>query len=394
MVKLGKDEEIWTRIDIDNNQLREEAKTQSAEIVQEVAKRVGPNDLKVLAKGITLPKSITLANSIQAVYDRDFDRFMEIYYISEFIKLKTRALDQIARIALKSQPSINIDETSDLALAYLLFKKNPMLLFDVYLRNQVINRSFDEYNLECTTRSRPKKDLRLLTEEIVNQYLQDVDKKFGDSKSSKCWHVSQYSDSTELYIRREDEAVLMRKLVDNVPEIISKSVILRFDKYGRNVDLWAEKDSVAKRILNHLAIMMYDKNASYQAAIRANDASDVEMFLVQLMQGQDKKMKLLRIKMTNAPLEGSPKITLESDKAISKAIEDLIASGIDLTIDCRNNTEEIKIRFGRKNYYFGFKVDGPSIIIITKRQQGTSSMMTPLNDYLKKTYNIEATCGS
>jgi hypothetical protein len=331
---------------------------------------------------------------VREIYNRDFDRFVELYCISEFVKQKTRALKQIAKSALGKKVSVDIDKASSVVRAYLLLEEKPILLFDVYLRNQVINRSFDGYKLDCATRSRPKRNLSLLTVEMVDEYLKNVDKKFSDSRKSKCWHVSQYSESTEVYIRREHEAVLMQKLANNVPEVISKSVIIRFDRFGRNVDLWAEKDIIGVKILNHLATTMYGKDASYQAKVIQNGVSDVESFLVTLMRGQDKEIKLLKIKMNNAPLDGNPKITLEADKTISKAIEDLIKSGIDLTIDCSNNTEEIKIRFKRKNYYFGFKVDGTSIIMVTKRQQGTSSIMNPINEYLRENYNIEATCGS
>jgi hypothetical protein len=51
MVKLGKDETIWTRVEVNDKQLRKEAKAKSDEIIQEVSKRIGPDDLKVIGKG-------------------------------------------------------------------------------------------------------------------------------------------------------------------------------------------------------------------------------------------------------------------------------------------------------------------------------------------------------
>jgi len=392
-MKLGKGEKIWTRVEIDDKELRKAVKRDSVAIINEISDKLSADDLTLLGQGIQSTRPLTIASGLQEILDNSFDSLVDIYCAYIFAKSKGRAIDEIARTVFPSTSKIDVNAIGHIALVIKMLEKNPMLIFDVYLRNQVINRGFDRYSLVSKKKSRPKIPLEDLDEVAVNNYLKTVDSKIKDGKKSMCWHITHHGDETELYVRREDKPILMKKLTDNISEVIANSTIFRFDKYGRKVDMWSENDAIAHKLLNHLAERIYSKDASYLLDVYQNNPTSVKTWLETIISDQDKEMKLLKIQRTNTPIEGNPKITIESTTPIGKTLEALNQLGIDMKADCAYNTEEVKIRFKQKNYFIGLDVSGEAIVMFTKWRKGTSSVMKDIDAYMRKNYELKLSLG-
>ncbi len=389
MVDLEKGEGIWNFIEIDDSKIETDISSNPLKYIDKLTEKLDGADLETVGKGVISGNKLRIASGVEEIYNQSPDRFMTLVCIMEFVNRKPKAVYEIAEEAFAKKGQPNISDNGPIAHAYKLYEKDPKLLFDVYLRNQVIRKGFDSYKLISKKKSFPQHPLQKIDENRINTFLKDVDSQFNDGLESKCWHVSHYGSTTEVYLRRQDEPILLKKLLRNIRQTMASSTILRFDKHGRNVDLWSEKHSVAEKLLNHLSKKIFEKDAKYEPEVYRNSKADVKNWLGAIMHGQDSDMKLLKIKRRNAPIKGSPKITIESSRSIHVSLNSLKQAGIDLSKDCATETEEISIEYKSTKYLFGLRISNGSIVVYSKRQRGTKKAMESIITYLKKEYSIK-----
>jgi len=369
------------------------------DVIERIAKKLSPENIGHIfgSKGLSR-KDIDLQTTLSEIHKDGSETILILSCILDFMYRKNKAIAKTFEKEFSQNKEFR-DINNVLTKVFLLYKKDQLLLREIYIRNISEQKKFSRYQLHSETKSQTDWDLSDL--DSVNSLFKQIDEEMEDNLESRCWYTINDDDTDELYIRRQDaEKSWLPKLNENVSEMLAKSIIIKIREYGRSIDYWEQKGTgIEKEILRCICHKIFDTESEYLPLTEYNDREAVEKFLRVLIDGLDSELTLMKIDLKKTLLPNNPSISISSDIVeISSAIQELVNHGITLSDKFSNDTKSIKIKYVMDD---GNTIESTvnvynyddTVLLYLPHIRGDIERYAPLSEYISKQHSVSISYG-
>ena len=371
MVNLPSDElKYWSDLEVRLKDFSEERLSQN-KFVRKVFNKLKDSESWILVIRTVFATPADLWEILNSLYQNNRIAFFQIYAARVFSEkiLNNELIENKARNVLTGTyahlPSLGLDDPKCLILPILFTDREAII--DLFYENLITRYNLKPFFPSQTSTPRPLQEAvdKNRIQQLLNTY--ERAQKNRIKRKSQIWRVISDADSLKIFFRREKRSTTAIKILSHNEFIKTADwKIFIFSSTGTRLDAYLGREPKRTlEIANYLANKLYRTNFDYTEKTLEYPLVSILPLLDALQQGNEAIVKLLGIRVKNAPLPGSPIIEIKSGSSelINANITDL-AENHDLQLmSDLSNLNNIVISIDGRLFNLYFNIIGDKALI-------------------------------
>jgi hypothetical protein len=275
------------------------------------------------------------------------------------------------------------------ALLYALYHKDPKALRDVFLLDKFHKSGFARMVLDKNIR-RPEQPLSdFLTPEYMCELLQACDLDRNDGRTSELKDIRSDDDRYSIYIRRADRPEMIVGAAGVLHGYKPEWIILNFLDGGKRVNIASTSIKTPVHIANRLAHAYFQQPCEYINQSKITTPKQIERLFSLLKDGRDENLTLVALTVKHSPLEGQPRLTIESSEGIGDALFQFERQVGDL-LSSMSKIEKFNLVYRKKKVHLKLEHVDAGVVVRYSDGKLNLSERKQFETYMEKEHGITA----
>ena len=284
------------------------------------------------------------------------------------------------------------DDYDTLALCYAIYHHDAKQLCSVLHLDRIYKTGFARMKMKGGPR-RPKQQFAdYLKRKTIEQLLVAFDKTKADGRTSSFKNIIITDDHCHVFIRRCEKPSLILRGSEVVHGHRPEWIVLQFFDGAKRVNISSLSVSDSLEIANRIASDYYNKLCEYENENEVTFAKQIERFLNQLKNDNDKELTWVELVVGNTPLLGAPgmMMTDRQSHTIGPAVKQFEQNN-GAVVAALDNIESTKVFYRKKRVKLILeKVEesDDEYIVRYSDHQLNPTERRAFEDYMRKTHGI------